>query len=134
MATSFISILADSPPANTGSDDNGRMVFSMNFSTTSAHVSDTLEENVAELISNAGLGTLGSDMFIGLSAVFPPAAGPFIRIVKTGGAAPLETHDGSTYDRIRIQILIHDTDYTTGRTKANAIYSFLNSQHDIVVP
>lgn len=108
-------------------------MFSMNFECLAAADSDHVEGEVASVISDASLGTGGTDMFYGQQAVLPPGNGPYVRILATGGPHTLETHDGSEYERPTFQVVVTGVVYNTTRARAYAIWRALKGTRETTI-
>ncbi len=71
-------------------------------------------------LQTAGIGTLGTDLFLGL---LPPTPDNCVCIAEYGGMAP--EHDMGTlalrYEFPRVQVLVRNTSYATGMLKARDI-------------
>lgn len=133
MSTRYLEILSVGNPIDLGVDTNNRTKFSLNFETMCAADSDSLEAEMASLIQDASLGTLGTDMWYGQKAVLPTGDGPYMRVVATGGPHSLETHDGSEYERPTFQVTVTGTSYNTTRTRAYAIWRTLKGVRNTTV-
>jgi hypothetical protein len=134
--TRYLEILAVQRPLDVGPDQNARSCFSCNFTATAAAPVTAFEHEVAKLLSDAGLGTLGTDLFVGSAAVPPTGTGPYVQIINTGGAPPAETHDDKRYERLAFQIFVRaggSSGYTTARTRALAIWRELDGTRDVTV-
>jgi hypothetical protein len=133
MATRYLEILARQRPFPFDVDDNDRVLFSCNYDALAAAPVTAFEDEIMKLISNAGLGTFGVDSFIGPDAVVPTGDGPYINIIDTGGLDPMETHNGSTYERLSVQIVVRATNFTAARTRALAVWRTLDGVRDTTV-
>jgi hypothetical protein len=123
----YLSITANQRPSPIGSDENNRVVFSANFSAMAQAPVEKWEEEIIKVLNTAGLATLGTDTFVGPTATIPTGAGPYLSINDSGGTAPIETHDGITYERLSVQVLIRATNYFTARTRALAVWRALKA-------
>jgi hypothetical protein len=120
--TAYMEILANQRPFDMGQLDlNRRVVYAVNFRARSVEQVDTWEEDLATLISNASLGTLGTDMFLGSLAVLPDGNGPYILILDTGGITPAETMNGDIDERLSAQITVRGVP-STARPRALSIW------------
>ena len=123
----YLSITANQRPAQIGADENNRVVFSVNFSAMAQAPVEQWEEEIVKVLNTAGLATLGTDTFVGPTATIPTGNGPYLSIMDTGGTAPVETHDGLTYERLSVQVLIRALSYTIARTRALAVWRALKA-------
>lgn len=124
--STYLEILALQRPFPIGVDENQRVMFSVNFEAIAAANVNQWEEEIADVLTDASLATLGTDTFIGPLAVWPTGAGPYTNILDTGGSSPDETHNGDTYENLSAQIVVKATSYTTARTRALAIWRALD--------
>lgn len=118
----YIEILAVQRPFPFNVDSRDRVMFSMNFTAQADSNVDEWEEELAQIIVDAGDGTLDTDLFIGPEAPIPTGDGPYITIIDTGGQEQVETHDGITYERLSAQIVVRAQSYKTARTRALAVW------------
>lgn len=133
MSTRYLEILSMQRPFPTSVDANQRHIFSVNFMAQAAAPVADFEGEMAKLIANAGLGTKGTDLFIGPLAPIPTGDGPYTTIIDTGGMSPLETHDGALYERLTFQVLVRAKSYTDARTRVLAIWRALDGQRNVTV-
>lgn len=132
--TTYLSIFALQPPFSIGNDTSNRAMLS--FNVRSSHNGDptTFLVHLASLISAAGLGTLGTNLFYGSKAQIPQTgAGPFISLIATGGLSSQQTHNGSKITRPTAQIITRADSYVVAETRANAIYAALDGKHNITI-
>lgn len=134
----YIQILAVQRPFDLGIDSkDNRTLVSCNFECIARAPVNTFEEDIAKILSDAGLATLsGSNMdtFLGRSASIPVSgSGPFNHIFATGGGYPYETHNSDIAERLTVQTLIRATLYEAARTRALAIWRALNGKRNITV-
>lgn len=131
--TRYIEILSRQRPFPFNVDENGRTMFSANYDAQAAGPVADWEGEVAKLITAAGLGTAGVDLFIGPKAAIPVGNGPYITILDTGGRSPDETQNGSKYERMSVQIVVRAQGYTQARTRALAIWRLLDGKRGVTV-
>ena len=129
----YLELLSVQRPFSIGVDDVNRAMYSCNFVAVAAQPVAKFEEEVGRLVFDAGLGTFGTNMFIGPPSSVPSGEGPFIHIIDTGGTSPLETHNGDKYERMSCQIVVRGTNRQTARTRALAIWRALDGQRNITV-
>lgn len=133
MSTRYVWIVAVAQPFEYGLDENSRTLFSLNLEGHAATAVDAWAEELAKLIEAAGLGTLGTSMFIGRRAVIPAGSGPFVQVLNTGGGPPEETHDGARYERLGAQVVVRGASYASTETRALAIFRLLDGIRDELV-
>lgn len=107
----------------------------MNFEATAAAPVVDWEKEIVKLLSDVGLATLNTDTFIGHKATLPlpPAPGPFISVMDTGGSAPWEAQSGEEYERLSVQLIIRAETYAAARTRALAVWRRLNGLRNVTV-
>lgn len=126
-------ILAAHSPLHAGEDDNNRDMYSINFDAVALSPTGWLERELIKLLNDAGLATEGTDAFAGPKKTLPSGAGPYIRVVNTGGAAPEETHNGKTYERLSAQITVSAKSHDVARVRALAIRDALDGVRNTTV-
>jgi hypothetical protein len=129
----YLSITVVQEPTDVGTDTNNRSMFAFNVDATVAYPIDKFEEEIARLIFDAGLGAVGSSLFIGSAAVLPTIAGPFISIIRTSGYGPLETHNSDKYQRPSCQVVVRALGYVVARTRAVAIWQVLDGVRNTTI-
>jgi hypothetical protein len=141
MIRRYVEVLAAQRPFPVGLDEERRAIFSCNYDglvtapawVSSGAVNTSFEEDIAMFITSAGLGVLGSSLYIGPLALLQPGAGPYTTLIDTGGAQPVETHDGALYERISFQVLVRGASYAAARGRALAIWSALDGLRNVTV-
>jgi hypothetical protein len=105
-------------------DDNGRarMVFNI---TAWKERSDTFIQEVIHLLS--GVGTYGTNIFIGPTAILPQGEGPFLVITETAGSPPGRWHNevSNPYSRPSAQLAVRGVNYAVARAMALSAYAAL---------
>lgn len=130
----YLEILSVQSPFVIGTDTNDRTLYSVNFNMTVAAPTVKFEEEIGRLLFDNSLGgVFNTDTFIGSPSTLPSTPGPLINLIDTGGTSPLETHDGSKYERRSMQIVIRATNRAAARTRAMAIWRLLDGQRDITI-
>lgn len=124
--TYYQEITAVQDPFSSGTDSSNRVLFYCNYDCIALDPVTNFEKEIAKILSDAGLITLGTNTFIGPAVSIPDGNGPYNSLINTGGPAPLETHNGSLYRRLSIQIITRALDYYTARDKATAIFRALD--------
>ena len=86
-----------------------------------------LDEIAARLVAQ-GVGTVGSNIFLGSKAVIPVGAGPYLTLTETGGSAPTRVHNEAPAhtQRPTAQIAVRAQSYLVARTMAKAAYLALD--------
>jgi len=133
MATRYLEIIAVQRPFQYMTDDNGRSLFSCNFNAVAAAPVSAFEEEIAKLVSQAGGGTIGSTLLVGMRGKIPETDGPITLVLDSGGTAPMETHDGAKYERLSFQVIVRSKSYTAGRDLALTIWRALDGQRNVTV-
>lgn len=85
----------------------------------------TLLDEVVDYLETEGVGTFGTDLFIGYEPTTPTNT---VTLYPTGGRPPKT--DGKEYPSI--QVRIRSEDYPTGYNKAMEIYRLLHKQTDFL--
>jgi minor capsid protein len=139
MSTLFLELNAVQSPFDMRAvDGQNRVMLSVNFLCSINATAVTLEECIIKLIVDAGLATLGSDLFVGSNYKIPNlnepfGAGPLTTILRTGGLSPNQTHNNDFIQHPGIQVITRATNYTAARNKIETIYNLLNGKHNITV-
>lgn len=138
--TQYLEINALQAPLGIGNDSSARAMLSFNLLCDHVGSPTTLEREICKLIQDAGLATLGTDMFYGSLAQIPQlGAGPFVSVNSGGGISPVQSHNGDKRTRPSVQIIVRAgsasgvSGYITAQNKANAIHSLLDGKHNITV-
>jgi hypothetical protein len=86
-----------------------------------------LDDIAARLVA-AGVGTKGSNIFLGSNAVIPDGAGPFLTVTETGGMAPtrIQNKASAATQRPTAQVAVRAATYPPARTMATAAYAALD--------
>lgn len=86
-----------------------------------------LDEIAAKLVS-AGVGVIGSSIFLGTRADIPPGNGPYLSLVETGGFGPTRIHneDAASTQQPTAQIMVRARTYLTARAMSKAAYLALD--------
>lgn len=93
-----------------------------------------LDELAARLVSQS-VGTLGTNIFTGSSAVIPTGTGPYLTLSETGGAGPTRVQNASTpfTQRPTVQVLVRakriagvQEAYPAARAMSKLAYSALD--------
>ena len=146
----YLEILATQRPFPLEVDENERTQFSVNFQAKSNQLCDDWERDVIRLLLNSGVdpvtvpvagltftfpeGHRGNDnTFIGIAAVIPTGSGPYVQIMDTGGAAPIETHNDDVQEQLSVQLLIRGENYFVTRDLALACWRVLDGVRDTTV-
>jgi hypothetical protein len=114
-------------PFDIGLDKEGRALVSFNLTAVKSYSHRFLEELVSLLVA-AGVGTFGSDIFIGAKARIPDGDGPFLSVLSRGGTTPLRTHNEigpPAYQRPSAQIVARAKSSQAARGMAEDAYDAL---------
>lgn len=139
MATKYLEITALQSPISIGVDENNRAMLSFNVLCLHSGSPGTFEEDICKIIQNAGLATVGTNMWYSPTVQLPTTPGPFVTVESTGGFSPRQTHNNDKFSRPSAHIVVRAGDlggaagYTTARNKANAIHAALDGQHNVTV-
>ncbi len=128
----YLSIVDRQVPFSIGLDETNRTQFVCNYSAVTDGIGE-LEEDIAKLIGDAGLGVLGTTMFIGPDAKIPGTDGPIVSIAEYDTGAGMETHNGDVYPNRAFQVVVRATNFRSARTRAQAIWTLLHGQRNITV-
>lgn len=82
-------------------------------------------DEIAARLAAQGVGTVGSDIFLGSKAVIPTGDGPYLSLIETGGTGSRRTHNGTPVAKPAVQILSRAKSYTVARTKLKAAWDAL---------
>lgn len=115
-------------------DDAGRAQVAFNISITKTP-SDTLEEEVIKILTDASVGTGNTNVFFSKKKDIPNGAGPYLLVIATGGTFPEMIHNeaGSAWQRPTVQISVRAKSYTVARTMARAAYRALTPIRNLTV-
>lgn len=85
-------------------------------------------DEIAARLVTAGIGVLGTTLFIGSKAVLPAGAGPLTTIVETGGSGStyVQNQAAAATKRPTAQVTCRATSYAAARTKAAAALAALD--------
>lgn len=134
LDSKFIEIVSIQSPFWVSLDSLERNMFSVNFSSVCLPATaDALEENIANIITTVGLGTLGVDLFTSGGVNLPSGDGPYITILNRSGLDPLETHNDDIYERPNIQVVVTSKAFKTGRTKIRSIWKELDGIRGLII-
>lgn len=128
----YLSIVDRQVPFSIGLDETNRTLFACNYSAVTDGIGE-LEEDIAKLIGDAGLGVLGTTMFLGPDAKIPGTDGPLVSIAEYDTGAGTETHNGDVYPNRAFQVVVRATNFRSARTRAQAIWTLLHGQRNITV-
>ncbi len=133
VGTRYLWITAMQEPFEIGKDSKDRVIFSCNFEARAAAPVVDWEREIVRLISDAGLGTFGGDVFVGSAFDVPDGAGPYVTIINTGGGGPVETHDSGKYTELSAQILVRASTYEAARLRARSIHAAIDGTRNTTV-
>lgn len=131
----YLDILAMQEPFPFNLDGQGRVMFSFNIRAEVAGSTGSLEEEMARLLVDAGVGVLNQTIFGGILKDWPTGDGPYINLIAQLGPAPAETHNGDEYRRLAMQVVVVGKSFSSTRSKALAARAALNGvRNQTVVP
>lgn len=133
MPTRYVEIVARSRPFDQGPDENDRHVLAWNLEAIADAPVDSWEEDIVQLLEDAGLGTEGTDIFYTAKATIPSGDGPYTLIIATGGLEPDETHDGLEYEQLSAQVSVRAKTASSAWTRALAVWRELDGKRDVTV-
>lgn len=86
-----------------------------------------LNEIAGRLVAQ-GVGTIGTNIFLGSKAVIPDGDGPYLTLIETGGSAPTRIHNyvGAHTLRPTAQVAVRARSYAVARTMAQNAYNALD--------
>ena len=86
-----------------------------------------LDELAARLVAQ-GVGTVGSNIFLGSRAIIPPGPGPYLSLRETGGTGPTRIHNrnGAHTQRPTAHVLVRAATYPAARKMAQDAYTALD--------
>ena len=114
-------------PFDIGLDGNKRQLWSFNLTAVKSY-SKLFPEELLALLVAAGVGTFGTDIFVGARADIPDGAGPYLSILPRGGTTPLRTHNEigpPAYQRPSAQLVARAKSSVQARARADAAYEAL---------
>ena len=98
------------------------------------------ENEVAKIISNAGLGELWDgttgEVFIGTESILPKTGdGPFITLIDTGGNEPesVQNQAAMSYEHLSMQIVVRAKTYSAAKIRALAVWRELDGTYGSTV-
>jgi hypothetical protein len=86
-------------------------------------------DDIASVLVTAGVGVLGTSLFLSSKAVIPSGAGPYITLTETGGmgvggfrgeGGRVQNKAGSSTVRPGAQVLVRASTYGAARSKSTA--------------
>lgn len=83
-------------------------------------------DEIATRLADQGVGTIGSNIFLGSRALIPSTDGPFLSLTETGGTAPYRIHNAPAVQRPMAQILVRAKKYNIARAMSKAAYLALD--------
>lgn len=89
--------------------------------------SETLLEEIVQILVSAGVGQLGVDIFCSSDAPLPGAGTTFLHLKEQSGASGLKTQNrkGPSYPRPTVQVFAIADKYRDARAKARAAFNVL---------
>lgn len=89
-------------------------------------------DEIANRLVAQGVGTKGSNIFLGPRAVIPSGEGPYLSLTATGGSAPTRIHNKDTANTQRptAQVAVRAKKYNIALAMANAAYIALDGVYN----
>lgn len=84
-------------------------------------------DNVADYLANNSIGTVGTNIFVGEQ---PPTPANCVTVLETGGLLPPIDIPSK---KPTFQILIRNTNYSTGRTLLDTIRTLLHNKYGVTL-
>lgn len=84
-----------------------------------------LLDEIKDRLVAQGVGTYGSDIFLGSKAAIPSGDGPYLLLTETGGSASLTTHNNTAVSAPTFQVNSRAKRYNDARTKLKLAYDAL---------
>lgn len=100
-----------------------------------------LFEEVASLITDAGIATLNTNLFGGMSRETPAGAGFYITLLEYSGAGPRRVHNDvingtvlntESMQRPQVQVVVRATTFAEARKIARRCYKVLNIRNKVL--
>jgi hypothetical protein len=90
-----------------------------------------LDEIAARLVAQ-GVGTIGSNIFLGSKAVIPTGVGPYLSLIETGGSSPLRIQNvaAAHVQMPTAQVAVRAQSYLLARTMIKAAYLALDGVYN----
>jgi len=67
--------------------------WAFNVQCTRDYSLESVPRELAAILRDAGIGTVGTDLFHASTAVMPTGTGPYVFVTMTGGLGPVNVHD-----------------------------------------
>lgn len=92
-------------------------------------------DEIAALLADKGVGTIGTDIFLGSKAVIPKTSGPFLSLIETGGSGPtrVQNEPGAHTQRPSAQVLVRAKSYIEARRMIKNAYDVLDGVFNTVL-
>jgi hypothetical protein len=84
--------------------------------------------DLATRLASAGVGVIGTSIFMSSKAAIPSGAGPYLTLIETGGSGPTRVHNqtAALTQRPTVQIMVRASTYPTARATAQLAYLALD--------
>ena len=128
----YISILARQSPFEYGKDPLNRVLFSCNYDCRARYPIGNFIHGMAKYISDNGLGTIATNLFIGPQVEVPSGDGPYVTLKQTSGFAPDSSHNTKNLN-LGLQVIVTSLDYDEGDLKAKSIHSLLDETYGLTL-
>ena len=113
-------------PFDIGLDDVHRLRVGFNILVTKSP-SDTFAEEILSLLVAAGVGTLGTNLFLSSVVTLPTGDGPYLSVIETPGREASYIHNlkGPAYEHPAAQLVARAKTRGPAFAMANAAYNAL---------
>jgi hypothetical protein len=85
-------------------------------------------DDLATKLVAAGVGVLGTSLFLSSKAIIPAGAGPYLTLTETGGSGPtrIQNQSSAATERPTAQVAVRASTYAVARAKAKAAHTALD--------
>lgn len=88
-------------------------------------------DEVAAALQTAGVGVIGTSIFVSSKAIVPTGVGPYIVLIETGGSGSSKTQNDTATERPTAQISCRAASYLTARAMLKAAYVALGGANGV---
>jgi len=126
VASTFYCHVRVRRPFDLGLDDNHRLRVAFNLDVCK-RPSDTFAQEILALLVTAGVGTLGTNLFLSSVVTLPTGDGPYLSVIETTGRESDYIHNvkAPAYDYPSAQIVTRAKTRGPASAMANAAYNAL---------
>jgi hypothetical protein len=124
-STDYLKIFAQRP-FELGLDDNHRIRIVFNIRVEKVP-SDTFAQEILSMLVTAGVGTLGTNLFLSSSVTLPTGDGPYLSVIETPGreGSYIQNQGAPAYDHPSAQIVCRARARGPAFAMATAAYNAL---------